>query len=118
MRPFRLATKAGGVEVKVAEVDPVHVEKDQLERLNYFHQFLIEEVILRFEKELEEQFDFELDFKNPHLGLSLVLVENGSVILELMDRISTTPSTDWRAHPKCDVYYDPASYVDAVVVPW
>ena len=82
MRPFRLATKAGGVEVKVVEVDPVHAEKDKLERLNYFHHFPIEEVILRFEKELEEQFDFELDFKNPHLGLSLVLLENGSVNFE------------------------------------
>jgi hypothetical protein len=117
VHPFRLATKAGGMEVKVVEVDPVHVEKDQLERLNYCHQFIIEEVILRFEKELEEQFDFELDFKNPHLGLSLVLVENGTVNFELMDRISTTPPIDWRAHPKGDVHYDPARYVDAVVIP-
>ncbi len=100
--------------MKVVEVDPVHVEKDQLERLYYFY---FEEVILRFEKELEEQFDFELDFKNPHLGLSLVLLENGSVNFELMDRISTTPSIDWRAHPKGDVHYDPARYVDAVVIP-
>jgi hypothetical protein len=37
---------------------PVKVEIEQLEKLNDFHQFLIEEVILRFEKELEEQFDF------------------------------------------------------------
>ncbi len=70
--PFRLAT---GVEVKLVEVSQVKVGKDELEKLNDFHQYLIEEVILRFEKEPEEAFEF--DFKNPRLGLLVVPLENG-----------------------------------------
>ena len=75
-------------------------------------------MILQFERELEEEFDFEMDFKNPRLGLLLVALENGSINSKLMDRISMTPPIDWREHPKGDFQFDPARYVDAVVIQW
>ena len=72
-------------------------------------------MILRFEKELEEQFDFEFDLKT-NVGLLLVALENGSINSKLRDCISMTPPIDWREHPKGDFQFDPARYVDTVVI--
>lgn len=117
--PFPLVTKAGEFQVDLVGVDCVILNENQLERIAQFHRFLFQEVIFLWKQNL----DFDPDSSKLKYFIAPLrsLKEREYVIdFEFVDRMVNHKPINWDQPPNAPGSYfdfDPAVYVDAVIVP-
>ena len=115
---FPIMTKSGEMCVAIAQNHTVTVTKNQLIKLQHFHQFVFQNVVFVFKQQPE--FDFDSSTIGP---LIVPLDEKNQVDYKVIVKITSGPRVDWenldrKKGPTGGFRFDRCSYGDAVVTPW
>lgn len=114
--PFPLVTRAGEFQVNLCGVDSVILDDSQLEKLEKFHQFIFQDVIFLWKRQL----DFDLQASD--LQYLIVPLQSATEKLDfvLIEKMINAPTVEWEKRPPFTgnkFSFEPKEYVDAVIVP-
>ncbi|XP_057378262.1 endoribonuclease Dicer-like [Daphnia carinata] len=114
--PFPLVTRSGEFQVNLCGVDSVILDDSQLEKLEKFHQFIFQDVIFLWKRQL----DFDLQASDLQYLIVPVQSENEKLDFVLIEKMINAPTVEWEKLPLFmgnKFSFEPNEYVDAVIVP-
>lgn len=114
--PLPLITRAGEFQVNLCGVDSIILDDSQLEKLEKFHQFIFQDVIFLWKRQL----DFDLQASD--LQYLIVPLQSATEKLDfvLVEKMINAPTVEWEKRPPFTgnkFSFEPKEYVDAVIVP-
>lgn len=114
--PFPLITRAGEFQVNLCGVDSIILDYSQLEKLEKFHQFIFQDVIFAWKRQLE----FDLQASDLQYLIVPLQSENEKLDFALVDKMINAPAIDWEKRPSFSgdkFSFQPKDLVDTVIVP-
>ncbi|KAI9553581.1 hypothetical protein GHT06_021502 [Daphnia sinensis] len=114
--PFPLITRAGEFQVNLCGVDSVILDESQLEKLEKFHQFIFQDVIFLWKRQL----DFDIQASDLQYLIVPLQSETEKLDFVLVEKMINVPTVEWEKRPRLTdnkFSFEPNEYINAIIVP-
>lgn len=113
--PFPVVTRAGEFQVNLRGADSVILEDSQLRKLERFHQFVFQDVLFLWKRQL----DFDVLSSDLQYLVVPLQTATDKIDFPLVEKMISAPAIDWEKPPYIgnNFVFEPSLLIDSVIVP-